>query len=735
LRTLGQIDAFLRERQSTTAAASTPAPVPLPAPDVGLVPLMLAVVAEKTGYPTDMLDLSMDLERDLGIDSIKRVEILSTVRERAPRLPELDPTAMGPLRTLREIVDFLEARLGVPPSAARTAPPTPTVALPAAVNHFVMAERPAPAVGLAMGGLFAGPILVTPPSPLAIALVSRLGTAGVAAHADVAELDAATGVVFVGGLAETPTAEAAIAIEREAFGVARRLAGRFGKSGGLFVTVQDTGGPRALERAFVAGLSALAKTVSHEWPRAAVKAIEIPRAGRSDDELAGIIAEELLEGGPDLEVVLPSRGPRAVPTVREIAGPAPVTDARADDVTADVFVASGGARGVTAAIVMALARRRRGSFILLGRTALVDEEPAWREARDDAALKRLLLDEARAAGVTLTPRALGIRVDEILAEREIASTLRDIEAAGGEALYVSCDIRDDAQVAAAVAQGRARFGRVTGLIHGAGVLADARLDQKTDEQFERVFGTKVQGLRALLAATENDELRTIAFLSSTAATVGNAGQADYAMANEVLNAVAAVEAARRGNGCRVVAFAYGPFQGGMVSPALQKRFLERGVGVMPVTAGAESTVDLLLGRGAVPPCLVLAAGTLTGPEERAITTDVLVDVTRVPQLDDHRVQGTPVVPVAMAIEWIARSSLVPSRENARPWCLQNFHVDRGVTLSRFEAATRFQIVGEPRDDGRDFELRDDRGGRRFRARVPATRPPLAPLSWGEQLAP
>ena len=95
---------------------------------------------------------------------------------------------------------------------------------------------------------------------------------------------------------------------------------------------------------------------------------------------------------------------------------------------------------------------------------------------------------------------------------------------------------------------------MTGLIHGAGVLADARLDQKTDDQFERVFDTKVRGLRALLAATENDELRTVALLSSIAATVGNAGQADYAMANAVLNPVAVVEAARRGEGCRVVAF-------------------------------------------------------------------------------------------------------------------------------------------------------------------------------------
>ena len=65
------------------------------------------VVAEKTGYPADALDLSMSLEGDLGIDSIKRVEILSAVQEKAPELPEVDGSQMAQLQTLGEIVDFL----------------------------------------------------------------------------------------------------------------------------------------------------------------------------------------------------------------------------------------------------------------------------------------------------------------------------------------------------------------------------------------------------------------------------------------------------------------------------------------------------------------------------------------------------------------------------------------------------------------------------------------------------
>ena len=61
---------------------------------------LLEVVAEKTGYPVEMLNLSMDLEADLGIDSIKRVEILAAIEEKVPGLPKVASDQMGALRTL-----------------------------------------------------------------------------------------------------------------------------------------------------------------------------------------------------------------------------------------------------------------------------------------------------------------------------------------------------------------------------------------------------------------------------------------------------------------------------------------------------------------------------------------------------------------------------------------------------------------------------------------------------------
>ena len=61
-----------------------------PAAGADVAAVFLDVVADKTGYPKEALALTMSLEADLGIDSIKRVEILGAVRQRLPALPEVD---------------------------------------------------------------------------------------------------------------------------------------------------------------------------------------------------------------------------------------------------------------------------------------------------------------------------------------------------------------------------------------------------------------------------------------------------------------------------------------------------------------------------------------------------------------------------------------------------------------------------------------------------------------------
>ncbi len=73
-----------------------------------LIPSLLAIVSEKTGYPADMLELDMDMEADLGIDSIKRVEILGALQDAHPDLPEVATDVLADMRTLRQIVERMQ---------------------------------------------------------------------------------------------------------------------------------------------------------------------------------------------------------------------------------------------------------------------------------------------------------------------------------------------------------------------------------------------------------------------------------------------------------------------------------------------------------------------------------------------------------------------------------------------------------------------------------------------------
>ena len=350
-----------------------------------------------------------------------------------------------------------------------------------------------------------------------------------------------------------------------------------------------------------------------------------------------------------------------------------------------MVVASGGGRGVTAAGLVALARACRPRIVLLGRTPLPTERDELRGA-DELALKRAMATKARAEGRELDPAEISARVARVLAQREIRATLDALAAAGSPARYLAVDVQDADAIRAALDDVRREWGPVTALVHGAGVLADKRIIDKTDEQFDRVFDTKVAGLRALLSATARDPLESICVFSSIAARTGNLGQCDYAMANEVLNLVAASERARRGAACAVRSIGWGPWAGGMVTPSLEKHFAQMGVPLIPLDVGARMFVDELQGGGGEVTIVVGGAaggGPLGAEAARAVSLELRVDAASHPHLADHRIAGMAVVPVAMAIEWILRGALAV-RPDLACASVRDVKVLRPLKLERFD---------------------------------------------------
>ena len=266
---------------------------------------------------------------------------------------------------------------------------------------------------------------------------------------------------------------------------------------------------------------------------------------------------------------------------------------RSADASGGIWLVTGGGRGVTSDCTVEVARRTGGHFVLFGRSQQVPW-PEWLGVSDD--LKSVRAELARNSGrpdVPKRPADIGQLAQRLVASREIVGTLARIRAAGAEATYVSADLSDLNRLRAVLNEVVSHGTRVTGLIHGAGVLADGHVEKQTAGTFRKVFAPKVDGLIALLGALDLSELRYAGLFSSASAVFGNPGQANYAAANGWLNALAG-QLAEVYPQIRVRSFCWGPWEGGMVDDTLARMFEARGIPLIARPEGARIFADQLL---------------------------------------------------------------------------------------------------------------------------------------------
>jgi hypothetical protein len=282
---------------------------------------------------------------------------------------------------------------------------------------------------------------------------------------------------------------------------------------------------------------------------------------------------------------------------------------------------------------------------------------------------------------------------------------------------------DTAAVQALVARVLADHGRIDGVIHGAGVIEDRKITDKTPESWQRVVAPKVLGTLALAAALDAAPPAFLALFASVAGRYGNSGQTDYAVANEAMNRLAA-QLNARWPGCRAVAVNWGPWEGtrhgaGMVSDAVRLKFEAQGVTLVPAEGGAEQfhaeilqgpleATEVVIGSGpwerhesdrgavAVAPAATVAAGANGWPLLTDLTQGAAarggtklsrrLAVETDPWLGEHRIGGTPVLPMACAAELAAEAA-------AEIW--PDWHV-AALTDLRALAGIRLE-GGEPKD--------------------------------------
>jgi NAD(P)-dependent dehydrogenase (short-subunit alcohol dehydrogenase family) len=274
-----------------------------------------------------------------------------------------------------------------------------------------------------------------------------------------------------------------------------------------------------------------------------------------------------------------------------------------------VVLVTGGARGITADIAEELAARYRPTLVLVGRLPLPESDEGAVTAGLDAPreLRTALMTELARGGRAPAAAQVEAAYRSLLRYREVRRRLRAMRAAGATVVYRHVDVRDAIAFRDLIDDVYRVHGRLDGVIHGAGLIEDKLLLDKTAESFNRVFDTKATSAFVLARSLRPESLRFLALFSSVAGRFGNRGQADYVAANEVVNKLAR-ELDRAWAG-RVMALGWGPWAGGgMVSDGTARQFAARGIELVDPEAGRRAfiaelesadkgTPEVVLGRG------------------------------------------------------------------------------------------------------------------------------------------
>lgn len=441
-----------------------------------------------------------------------------------------------------------------------------------------------------------------------------------------------------------------------------------------------------LERTYSAvssGLSGLVKSLNYEWSGVQCRAVDL-KPKMDINCAAKCVMDELSDPCCHiLEVGRASNEERITLTL--CCQPTTESSEASGDISdSDVFVVSGGGRGITAECVKALAAAYKTRFILLGRTAVEEDLPEWAKScgSDIDALRSAAIDHLRSQDEQLTPVKIDKILNPILQAAEVRKNLAAINAVGARAVYVTCNILDKKDVQEKIRSAEKSLGKVTGFIHGAGTLADKKIEKKTLEDFQNVFLTKIKGLENIVACVPPESLKHLVIFSSVSGFFGNAGQTDYASANEALNKFAYLIHHLHPT-LRVKTLNWGPWDSGMVNETLKKAYMERGVAIIPQHCGADLFVHEFKADSNIQVIFGSANYTRTGrlPDgaRSAMRYTRRLSANHNMFVYDHVIDGKPVLPATCALSWIIDSALYYA-PNFSVRDVTQFRVTKGVVF-------------------------------------------------------
>lgn len=618
----------------------------------GLKKIILSVVTEKTGYEEDMIEFGQNLEADLGIDSIKRVEIVGGVLDELPEnyaklLSDSGRSKMSTAPTLGAMLNLLQeageksvnfnfAGAGFNPAEQVPARRSPRQS-DARAEVFSEREDVDPHV---LRNLTTGEFIITPDSlgvsdRLSKLLAERGCTVHVVASESIRDENAflqwcegaGEKMQALAGIVHLSSLDAAVIDSQSSV---QEWQNQIFQNEKILHLLLRHFNDRIIARAHVVSASALGGTFSRddsaglslqggapgsiksyckEREDIRGKAIDLDPAQSVDAMAKQIFSELEMEGGRR-EVGYPA-GKRTVFRTRIVAMAEPMQEIPQGSL---IILATGGARGVTAEVLREVALPGN-TLILTGRSPL---PTVAQTLRHDAELV-VQKDEKDLVKYFVKTQSLQLgdarkKAASVLAAREQLDNIADFEQSGAKVEYRAVDVTDEQGMAAMLDDIYKVHGRIDGVVHGAGIIEDKFLADITSESWSRVVNTKVVGLLLLQKYLKADVLKFLIVFSSVAGRYGNSGQSNYATANELMNRLCSQIHRLWENKVRVGALCWGPwgktkFGTGMVTESTEEKFARHGVFLVDADTGrnlfryqlteaaAGSQVEVICGPG------------------------------------------------------------------------------------------------------------------------------------------
>lgn len=697
-----------------------------------LIENLYEIVAERTGYPVEMLDPDLDLEADLGIDSIKRIEIFNGFRKLLPEdfKFELEGNIeeLAELKTLSSISNWireldLEKTLNISEPKEKENASYINDALKVLTgggsseqNSQSRARVRRERIKLDLARLeneskseeyLPGPgkvLIITSPSEnpgneeLFDALTRSLINSNCLVERKTTDEDRDDFLVGAGDDADLPECIIYRGEKEGLLSLAKEIKSLH-DAGGLknyhptLITLTGFGGKMLLDSKLPeslmkdtksvitnGALAGMTNTIALEMDFLRTFYLDIdPEESKSPAALKhqiDTILKLIKAGSSHGEYALKDgilQTPYLIPAPHDLDHSSKenkVDENRFGLNEKSLILVTGGARGITAELTLALAKRYHSNFVILGQSPAPAQESKETISLDDPKdLKAALMKNAGNNGNRASIKEIETRFRQLLKDREIRRNLDRIKTYASSVRYYSVDVKDELALSELIDSLYEVNPSIDAVIHGAGIIEDSNIQNKSLDSFKKVYDTKVAGALTLANRLKLDQVKFMYLFSSVVGRTGNPGQIDYVAANESLNKLASY--LNKQTSCSVKSIMWGPWRGGMAPPELEKVFESYGWGMIEPDRGAEAFLEELE-YGSIDDAEVILVGepihsarvttTLNRDWTGPVIQPAVVDsrqpmVLQIPfkrsnhiYLEDHKLDSIPVLPMAVAVE-------------------------------------------------------------------------------------